>query len=162
MTITHEANNAKPRRGLFQRKSEPAAPLNVEEAVARTEDALREMGQTMDNDSEATTTVAPNDEPKDDPAPSVPAIAEERAQMLVTNISSQMLGELRSLRDQIDDLMRDINERRDMLREAIRAHAEYAETAIQHKLIIAESVTKLRAEFEQSKTPLPPARKVGR
>ena len=71
-----------------------------------------------------------------------------------------MLGELRSLREQIEDLMRDMNERRDLIHEAIRAHAEFAETAIQHKIIIAESVGKLRAEFESSRTPLPPARNV--
>jgi hypothetical protein len=44
----------------------------------------------------------------------------ERAQQLVAKISSQMLGELRTLREQIDDLMRDMNERRDLIREAIR------------------------------------------
>jgi hypothetical protein len=71
-----------------------------------------------------------------------------------------MLGELRSLREQIDDLMRDTNERRELIREAIRAHAEFAETAIQHKIIIAESVSKLRAEFEASRTPLPPVRDI--
>ena len=95
-----------------------------------------------------------------DPAPSAPEIAEERAQQLITNISSQMLNELRSLREQIDGLMRDTNERRDMIREAIRAHAEFAETAIQHKLIIGDYVTKLRAEFEGSRTPLPPVRNI--
>ncbi len=161
MTSTHEANNAKQRRGIFQRKNEqPAeAPVNVEEAVARTEAALRQMGHSMEDDNEAT--IVPEDD-KADPAPSAPAIAEERAQQLVTNISSQMLSELRTLREQLDDLMRDVNERRDMLREAIRAHAEYAETAIQHKIIIAESVAKLRAEFDRSQSPLPPPRKIGR
>jgi hypothetical protein len=71
-----------------------------------------------------------------------------------------MLGELRSLREQIEELMRDMNDRRELLREAIRAHAEFAETAIQHKIIIAESVTKLRSNFEASRTPLPPAHHV--
>ena len=71
-----------------------------------------------------------------------------------------MLGELRGLREQIDGLMRDMNERRELISEAIRSHAEFAETAIQHKIIIAESVGKLRAEFEASRTPLPPLRKV--
>jgi hypothetical protein len=44
--------------------------------------------------------------------------------------------------------------------EAIRAHAEFAESSIQHKIIITESVAKLRAEFEVSRTPLPSMRKI--
>src|SRR5215218_10594974 len=46
---------------------------------------------------------------RSDPAPSASAIAEQRAQQLVNNISSQMLGELRDLREQIDGLMREMN-----------------------------------------------------
>lgn len=155
-----EQPNAKPPRGLFGAKrrneSEPQEP--IVEALRRTEAALRQMpsppllGPAKSGQ--------PREESRPDPAPSAPAMAEERAQQLVTNISSQMLGELRSLREQIDDLMRDMNERRDMIREAIRSHAEFAETAIQHKLIIAESVAKLRNEFEGSRTPLPPVRNV--
>jgi hypothetical protein len=52
-----------------------------------------------------------------------------------------MLGELRGLRERIDGLTRDMNERRELISEAIRSHAEFAETAIQHKIIIAESVS---------------------
>jgi hypothetical protein len=131
----------------------------IAEAMRRTENALRKI-----EDSPSLDVIERSDDNlpdgRADPAPSAPAIAEERAQQLVANISSQMLGELRSLRDQIDDLMRDTNERRDLIREAIRAHAEFAETAIQHKIIIAESVGKLRAEFEASRTPLPRVREV--
>jgi len=67
---------------------------------------------------------------------------------------------LRALRDQLDDLIREMTERRGALTDAIRAHAEFAESAIQHKLIIGESIAKLRHDFEQSRTPLPPLRKV--
>lgn len=128
---------------IFRRRDEPA---NIQEAADRTEEALREMEQ--------------HDE-RPDPAPSAPAIAEERAQQLLTNISSQTLGELRGLRDQLDDLMRDMNARRDMLRDAIKSHAEFAQTAIQAKIIIAESIAKMRADFERSNTPLPPVHNVG-
>jgi hypothetical protein len=95
-----------------------------------------------------------------DPAPSATAIAEERAQQLVANISSEMLGELRSLREEIVDLMNEVSQRGDLLREAIRTHTEFAESSMQHKTIIAEAVAKLRAEFEHSRTPLPPIRNI--
>jgi hypothetical protein len=71
-----------------------------------------------------------------------------------------MLGELRALREQIDGLMGDVVERRNLISEAIAAHAEFAEAAIQHKIIISESVAKLRTEFEASRTQLPPPRTV--
>jgi hypothetical protein len=157
-----EHANSKPQRGMFgaKRRSEPESHGAVmTEAMRRAEVALRRIqdGPSLEC---AETTEQWTEGDKHDPAPSAPVIAEERAQQLVTNISSQMLGELRSLREQIDDLMRDTNERRDMIREAIRSHAEFAETAIQHKIIIAESVSKLRAEFEGSRTPLPPVRTI--
>jgi hypothetical protein len=131
----------------------------IAEAMRRAEAALVKIPQSPPVDATEGAGAASGDKGAD-PAPSPQAIAEERAQQLVTNISSQMLGELRSLREQIDDLMRDTNERRELIREAIRSHAEFAETAIQHKIIIAESVAKLRAEFEASRTPLPPVRTV--
>lgn len=146
-----EPSGSKSGRGIFGAKRHSENE--------RTEDALR----TIQHSPSLGLADDPSDLLQDRqsaPAPSAPAIAEERAQQLVTNISSQMLGELRSLREQIDDLMRDMNERRELIRDAIRAHAEFAETAIQHKIIIAESVSKLRAEFEGSRTPLPPVRQV--
>jgi hypothetical protein len=151
--------NARPTRDIFgARRRREAGPQGdvAPQAVQRVETALRDATGVIDAESPSLNAL----DERPDPAPSAPAIAEERAQQLVTNISSQMLGELRSLREQIDDLMRDMNERRDMIREAIRAHAEFAESSIQHKVIIAESVAKLRAEFEVSRTPLPPLRKV--
>lgn len=133
----------KSRNGMFRRRGGP-------EAIERVDAALQDMGATpMMPDNEQT-----------DPAPSAPAIAEERAQQLLTNISSQTLGELRDLRDQLDDLMRDMNERRDMIREAIRSHAEFAASAIAAKSIISESIAKMRVEFDRSATPLPPVHKV--
>ena len=133
--------------------SQEAGP--IAEAMRRTEAALQQVQHSPSLVSEQLT-----QDQRPDPAPSAPAIAEERAQQLVANISSQMLGELRALREQIDGLMRDMVERRDLISESIRSHAEFAETAIQHKIIIAESVAKLRSEFESSRTPLPPPRNV--
>jgi hypothetical protein len=159
-----ELSNSKPTRNVFAPRRRTAAEPredSIAEAMRRTEQALRTVQHSPPFDVSQGT--SPEDRTQDrqpDPAPSVPAIAEERAQQLVSNISSQMLGELRSLREQIEDLMRDMNERRDLIHEAIRAHAEFAETAIQHKIIIAESVGKLRADFESSRTPLPPPRNV--
>lgn len=100
----------------------------------------------------------PEPDTRPDPAPSAPAVAEERARQLITHISTSMVSELRELRDQIDDLIRDMNGRRDMIVEAVRHHAEFAEAAIQQKRIIGEYVAKMRAEFDKSQTPLPPAR----
>jgi hypothetical protein len=130
------------------------------DAMRRAELALRQIQDSPPLDTADSISKQPAEGERRDPAPSAQMIAEERAQQLVTNISSQMLGELRSLREQIDGLMVDMNERRDMIREAIRSHAEFAETAIQHKIIIAESVAKLRAEFEEARTPLPPVRTI--
>jgi hypothetical protein len=144
-------------RRRIESEAQPEGP--IEEVMRRTEAALL---QVQDSPSLNAEGVAehPGQDQRSDPAPSASAIAEERAQQLISNISSQMLGELRTLREQIDDLMQDMNERRDLIREAIRSHAEFAETAIQHKIIIAESVAKLRGEFESSRTPLPPVRNV--
>jgi hypothetical protein len=155
--------NTKPTRTMFNAKrrtesEQEGAPLG--EVLRNTEAALL---QIQDGPSLVTAEGASKQSVQDqrpDPAPSAATIAEERAQQLVSNISSQMLGELRTLREKIDGLMRDMNERRDLISEAIRSHAEFAETAIQHKIIIAESVDKLRGEFEASRTPLPPARNV--
>lgn len=155
-----EHASSKP-RAVFgaKRRNEPEQKTQpIAEAMRRTEAALRQIQHSPPDTAESDEQSARDQRP--DPAPSVPAIAEERAQQLVTNISSQVSGELRSLREQIDDLVHDMNERRDMIREAIRSHAEFAETAIQHKVIIAESVAKLRAGFEESRTPLPPIRNV--
>jgi flagellar biosynthesis GTPase FlhF len=155
-----EFGNSKSPRPVFgaKRRAEPDPDGGaIAEAMRRTEAALVKIPHSppVAEGADAST-----DDKQSDPAPSPQAIAEERAQQLIANISSQMLGELRSLREQIDDLMRDMNERRQLIREAIRSHAEFAETAIQHKIIIAESVAKLRAEFEASRTPLPPVRTI--
>jgi hypothetical protein len=156
-----ELSSPKEARAIFgaKRRTESIPGNPLAEAMRRTESALRKIqdGPSLDVTENST---RPSHDDRPDPAPSAPAIAEERAQQLIANISSQMLGELRSLREQMDDLMRDTNERRELIREAIRAHAEFAETAIQHKIIIAESVSKLRAEFEASRTPLPPVRDI--
>jgi hypothetical protein len=157
-----ELANSKSPRPVFgaKRRVEPDPEgAAIAEAMRRTEAALVKIPHSPSVDA-AEDAGGSSDGKPSDPAPSPQAIAEERAQQLVTNISSQMLGELRSLREQIDDLMRDMNERRELIREAIRSHAEFAETAIQHKIIIAESVAKLRAEFEASRTPLPPVRTI--
>jgi hypothetical protein len=154
--------NAKPPRELFgarRRREAESQGDAATHAIHKVEAALRDVVDNPRIDTVGPANQNTLDE-RPDPAPSAPAIAEERAQQLVSNISSQMLGELRSLREQIDDLMRDMNERRDMIREAIRAHAEFAESSIQHKVIIAESVARLRAEFEVSRTPLPPVRSI--
>jgi hypothetical protein len=156
-----ELNSSKDARAIFgaKRRTDNALGGSVAEAMRRTESALRQIQDSPTLDVVESST-PPSQDGRPDPAPSAPAIAEERAQQLIANISSQMLGELRSLREQIDDLMRETNERRKLIGEAIRAHAEFAETAIQHKIIIAESVSKLRAEFEASRTPLPPVRDI--
>ena len=163
ISTSNQANddqvNSRPTRTIVGARRRPESEGGpIAEAMRRTEAALRQIQHSPPLDATQGSSEQPTERP--DPAPSAPAIAEERAQQLVANISSQMLGELRTLREQIDDLMRDMNERRDLIREAIRSHAEFAETAIQHKIIIAESVAKLRTEFEASRTPLPPVRNV--
>jgi len=122
---------------------------------AATADTIEGEATTMDGDRDE-----PREDERPDPAPSAPAIAEERAQQLVANITTAAQGELRELRDQIDDVIREMGERRVALTDAIRSQAEFAEAAINHKMIIGESIAKLRADFEKSRTPLPPLRKV--
>jgi hypothetical protein len=161
--VTNEEVSSRPARAMFgaKRRPEPGPESGpIAEAMRRTESALRQVQHSPPLDTTGHVSDHRAQDQRPDPAPSAPAVAEERAQQLVANISSQMLGELRSLREQIDDLMRDMNERRELISEAIRSHAEFAETAIQHKIIIAESVGKLRAEFEAARTPLPPLRNV--
>jgi hypothetical protein len=161
--VNEEISNSKPTRPMFGAKRRSEAPQEsgtITEALRRTESALRQVHDSPPFDATAIASEHRVEDQRNDPAPSAAAIAEERAQQLVANISSQMLGELRGLREQIDGLMRDMNERRNLISEAIRSHAEFAETAIQHKIIIAESVGKLRNEFEASRTPLPPLRDV--
>lgn len=92
-----------------------------------------------------------------DLAPSQQEVASEHAHTLVSSITTNSLGELRQLRDQIDDLCKDVSERRDLLVDAINRHAEFADAAIQHKTIISEHITRMRSEFETSRSPLPPA-----
>lgn len=92
-----------------------------------------------------------------DLAPSQQEVASEHAHTLVTSITTNALGELRGLRDQIDDLVKDVSDRRDMLVDAITRHAEFADAAIAHKTIISEHITRMRAEFDTSRSPLPPA-----
>ena len=155
--------NSKPIRSVFAAKRRPEPEHEggpIEEAMRRTEAALLQVHDSPSLDNTNGTSEQSISEQRVDPAPSACAIAEERAHQLVSNISSHVLGELRTLRDQIDDLMRDMNDRRDLIREAIRSHAEFAETAIQHKIIMAESVAKLRGDFEASRTPLPPVRDI--
>jgi len=157
-----EQANPKPARPPFgaKRRSEPAQEEGpIAEALRQTE-ALLQVKHSPALDTLEEHSKRPTQDQRPDPAPSAPEIAEERAQQLLANISSQMLGELRALREQIDGLMRDMIDRRDLISEAIRSHTHFAETAIQHKIIISESVARLRTEFEDSRTPLPPARNV--
>lgn len=158
MTNTDQA-----RRGLFRngRRAEP--PMMADADAIRRIDAATddiEGHRNMDGNGSDNGSTEPDRPERPDPAPSAPAIAEERATQLVANITTAMQGELRGLREQIDDLLRDLTERRALLVEAIRSHAEFAEAAIQHKIIIAESIQKLRTDFERSRTPLPPVRNV--
>src|SRR5262245_51255108 len=112
-----EPTNVRPQRGVFgtKRRSDEPHGVIMTEAMRRAEVALRQIQDGPSLETAGTTERAEqrSESDKRDPAPSAPVIAEERAQQLVTNISSQMLVELRALRDQIDDLMRDNNERRD-------------------------------------------------
>jgi hypothetical protein len=140
--------------GNRRRRDESQQGLSA--VLARVNEAMQqEQSATMEN-SESTTTTSNEEEARSDPAPSVPALAQERVQMMLANISNPTLSELRELREQIDALMHDMNDRRDMISEAIRSHAEFSETTIQAKIIIAESLGKMRAAFDKSRTPLPP------
>jgi len=157
-----EQANPKPARAMFGAKRRPELAQEegaISEALRQTE-ALLQVEHSPSLDTLEGRSKHSTQDQRPDPAPSAPALAEERAQHLLANISSEMLGELRGLREQIDGLMRDMIDRRDLISEAIRAHAGFAETAIQHKIIIAESVARLRTEFEASRTPLPPTRNV--
>jgi hemoglobin-like flavoprotein len=90
-------------------------------------------------------------------APTEAAVAQEHAHMLVSSISTNGLSEMRQLRDELDDLMKEMGDRRDLLAQAILAHAQFIDAAVAHKRIITDHVAKMRAEFAHSTTPLPPA-----
>jgi len=96
--------DSKPMRAIFpKRRTEPeqvGGPIG--EVMRRTEAALQQVQDSPSLDATEGTSEQQTHDKRRDPAPSAPAIAEERAQQLVTNISSQVLGELRNLREQID------------------------------------------------------------
>ena len=152
------ANVDQGRRGAWgsRRRQEPRP--DDAEAIRRTEAATADIEGNQDMNGNGMEPHVEDEHP--DPAPTAAAVAEERAMQLVANITTSAQGELRALRDQLDEVIRDLGERRGMLIDAIRSHAEFAQAAIQHKIIIAESVAKLQSEFEKSRTPLPPPRNV--
>ena len=156
-------DQARPAPWGNRRRQEPRQSEADLDAIRRTEAATGDIegDHTMNgNGLMEQNAGAREQKPEDDPAPTAAAVAEERAQHLVANITTAAQSELRGLRDQLDEVIRDLGERRTMLTDAIRSHAEFAQAAIQHKIIIGESIAKLQSEFEKSRTPLPPPRNV--
>lgn len=98
--------------------------------------------------------------PPRDPAPLPSHVARDRTTQLVKNMSQHTLLELRKLRDQLDTLMTEMSERDAAICDAIANHAEFMETSLQHKQIISDSIQKLMAGFEASRSPLPGGRRL--
>ena len=99
-------------------------------------------------------------EPATDPAPLPSHVARDRSFQLVDNIGSAVGLQLRDLRNQIDALTQEMNEQRDMIRDAIVGYAEFAETAMAQKQIIGDAIKNLHDSFAAGKRPLPPGRRV--
>jgi hypothetical protein len=92
-----------------------------------------------------------------DAAPTEVAVAQEHAHMLLTSVTNSGLGNLRELRDHLDELIKDISGQRDLITEALLGLAGLIDSVNASKDIMDEGITKLRAEFNRSRTPLPPA-----
>ena len=88
--------------------------------------------------------------PKDDPAPNPVALAEERAQQLTQNITTQGLDELRKMRDQIDELMHGIKASHEALVESTNAHARKVASCIEAKVIIGDALEALKKDFSKN------------
>jgi hypothetical protein len=85
--------------------------------------------------------------PYSDPAPDPVAIAQERTEQFVGNMTSQALNELRLQRDETDALMEAIKKNDKLLQAAINEHAERVASVIASKAIIGEALEKLRELF---------------
>ena len=63
---------------------------------------------------------------KVDPAPSAEGVAKERMEQLLANITTSTLNELRELRDEIDNLIRTVQARHDIILNACYQHVDYS------------------------------------
>jgi|SRR5262245_23616421 len=83
-----------------------------------------------------------------DPAPDPVVLPTERARTIVRNISATTLDELARLRDQLDDLMRAVQAREEQVQIVFQQYADFSQSAVECKQIIADSIHRLRADFE--------------
>lgn len=88
-----------------------------------------------------------------DPLPSRSSQNGNRARHFVEEISNQALNQLGELRDQIDDLCRQITAKQDELTADIEQHIQFATTAIKAKLAIAEGVEQVASYFPPKPKP---------
>lgn len=100
------------------------------------------------------------DQDTGDPAPSSTVLPTERAQQIVRNISATALDEISKLRDELDDLMRAVKKREDVVMGVVQDFARFSEEAIRCKLVIADSVVGLRKSFEEGVPRISPSRTI--
>lgn len=90
----------------------------------------------------------PSNQPAKDPAPTPQEVALERMATLLSSVTTSTLDQLRDLRNEIDTLMRIIQERNGHISEAFIQHVQLAANAIQCKNIIKENLTKISETFK--------------
>ncbi len=90
---------------------------------------------------------------KADPVPTRADQNGNRAQHFVQEISNHALLQLGELRDQIDDLCRQITAKQQELTGEIQSHIDFATTAIKAKLTIAKHVEEIAAFFPPKPKP---------
>lgn len=106
--------------------------------------ALKAVENGMNDQTQVTVTK------RDDPAPNPVDIAEQRAQQLHNNITTQGLDELRKMRDQLDELMHGIQESHEALVENTINHARKVSSCITAKGIIHDALEALKKDFKSN------------
>lgn len=90
-----------------------------------------------------------------DPSPSAEGVAKERLEHLLASVTTTTLDELRELRDEIDNLMRIVQTRHDILLSACHEHVGYSSSTIAAKEIIKENIVKIGGDFKNGIDPVP-------
>ncbi len=82
-----------------------------------------------------------------DPASNAVLLHHENLSKLVSAVTRQALDELHLLREQVDELIGAINECQESVEDDLREFAEQAKSALATKAVMADALSRLRAQF---------------
>lgn len=89
-----------------------------------------------------------------DPAETEEQQRGKRCDEVVDQITDAAIAELRTLRDHLDDQIRAMLARRDLLKSAIAEQVTLAQAAINVRVIASDAVTRLTASIENGMPPM--------